>query len=177
MARLATVKVKGLKPLLKRLKALPPRVQRKVLRPAVTKAATPVVKAARQNAPAGTGLTPDGRERLPLKKAITKTRAKLGKKTGTVYVVVGPKKHAAPHSHLVHDGTAPHDITLSVPLVLQNTVLPAGFTIHHPGAAPDPFLANAIDATAGQAQQVLRREVGKGIEKEARKLAKQGGSA
>lgn len=172
MARLATVKVKGLKPLLKRLKALPPRVQRKVLRPAVSKAATPVVKAAKRNAPTGTGLTPDGRERPHLKKTIAKTRAKVGKKTGTVYVVVGPKANQAAHSHLVHDGTAPHDITLTQPLVLQNTLLPAGTVIHHPGAQAQPFLADAVDATAGRAQSILKREVGKGIEKQAAALAK-----
>lgn len=171
MARNVTVKIKGLKPLLKALKQLPDKLQRKVLRPAVTKASTPVVKTAKRLAPVGAGLTPDGRERPNLKKTITKTRAKVAKKTGTVYVVVGPERNKAPHSHLVHDGTAPHDITLSKPLVLQNTVLPAGTVIHHPGAKAQPFLADAVEATRSQCQQILQRSIAAGIEKEAAKLA------
>lgn len=167
---LASMRVEGIRPLMKRLKMLPARVQRKVLRPAVTKAATPVLKDAKKRTPLGTGIDPDGNERPNLKKTLKKTRAKLSKKGGGVYVVIGPEAGKAPHSHLVHDGTDPHTITLTQPLVLQNTVLPAGFTIQHPGAQPQPFLADAVEAQARTSQAILKREIGKGIEKEAAKL-------
>lgn len=163
-----SVRVEGMKPLLRRLKALPDRVQRKVLRPAVTKAATPVVKAARRLAPTGTGA--DGRK--PLKKAITKTRARLHKPSGTVYVVAGASREA-PHAHLVHEGTAPHGIVLGAPLSLGTVVLPAGFVIHHPGAKPNRFLDAAVAATRAQSQAILRKEIGNGIEKQAAILGRQ----
>lgn len=172
MARTQSVRIDGIKPLLKRLQQFPDRVQRRVLRPAVTKASTPIVKKAKRLAPVGEGLTPDGRERPHLAKTITKTRAKLSKKTGSVVVVVGPEKNKAPHSHLVHDGTQPHDIVLTKPLQLGSVTLPAGFVIRHPGAKPNPFLHNAIEATRNQSSQILQSTIGKGIEKQAAILAK-----
>ena len=172
MARTTSVRIDGLKPLLKRLKELPPRVQRHVLRPAVTKASTPIVKTAKRLAPEGEGLTPDGRERPHLKKTITKTRAKLSRKTGTVVVVVGPEKNKAPHSHLVHDGTVPHTITLTKPLQLGRVTLPAGFVIHHPGSKANPFLSNAVEANRSKSQGILKREIRAGIEKQAKQLGK-----
>lgn len=175
MAKRTKVEVKGLKPLLKRLKKLPSRVQRKVLRSATTKAMTPTVKKARQLAPVGAGIDPDGQERPPLKKTITKTRAKLNKKTGTVYVVAGPEKDKAKHSHLVHDGTAPHEITIRAPLVLQGTLLREGTVIQHPGARPQPFLADAVEATRSKSEAILQKAIREGFEKEARKLAAKGG--
>ena len=170
-SRLVTAKVEGIKPLLKRLRQFPDRTQRRVLRPAVTKASTPIVKKARKLAPVGEGLRPGGQPRKHLAKTITKTRAKLSRRTGTVLVVIGPEKGQAPHSHLVHDGTAPHKIVLTKPLQLGRVVLPPGFTIQHPGAKANPFLANAAAATKSQSEAILRREIGRGIEKQARILA------
>jgi len=168
-----TTRVSGIKPLLKRLKQLPDRAQRRVLRPAVTKAATPIVKAARRLAPKGTGQTPDGRDRPHLGKSITKTRAKLYRKTGTVLVVIGPEKNKAPHDRLVHDGTKPHSIVLTQPLQLGRVTLPAGFVIRHPGAKAQPFLEQAVDATQSQSQMILQRAIAQGIEKQTALLAKQ----
>lgn len=170
MAQAATFRVTGLKPLLKRLKLLPDRIQRRVLRSAVTKAATPVLKDARRRAPVGAGISPDGSERTPLKKSLIKTRAKLRKKDGGVHVAIGPERKKAPHDRLVHDGTQPHTITLSQPLVLQNVVLPAGTEIQHPGAKSQPFLAEAVEAQRGKAQQILEKSIAAGIEKEVAKL-------
>ena len=167
-----SVRVEGIKPLLRRMKALPDRAQRRVLRPAVSKATTPIVKAARRLAPKGTGLTHDGRQRKSLRKAITKTRAKLHRPSGTVYVVAGAAREA-PHAHLVHDGTEPHQIMLGSPLNLGTVVLPEGFVIQHPGSRPNPFLKNALDATQSQSQSILQKNIAEGIDKQARKLAKQ----
>ena len=165
--RLVGAQVSGLKPLLRRLKVLPERMQRRVLRPAVTKASTPIVKKARRIAPVGDGTTPDGRDRKHLAKTITKTRAKLSRKTGSVMVVLGPAKGEAPHSHLVHDGTQPHDIVLTRPLSLGRVTLPAGFVIRHPGARAQPFLSDAVAATRTQSQRILKQSIAKGIDKQA----------
>lgn len=171
--RTVETRIEGLRPLLKRLKRLPDRAQRHVLRPAVTKAATPVVKGARRLAPVGAGLTPTGRERPHLAQTITKTRAKWYPKSGAVLVVIGPEKNKAPHSHLVHDGTPPHEIPITKSFQLGNTFIPAGFVIEHPGAKANPFLASAIDAARPQSEAILRREIGRGIEKQTQILAKQ----
>jgi HK97 gp10 family phage protein len=168
-----TTRVSGIKPLLKRLKQLPDRARRRVLRPAVTKAATPVVKAARKLAPKGSGLTADGSERPHLGKTITKTRAKVSPRTGNVVVVLGPEKNKAPHDHLVHDGTEPHSITLTRPLQLGRVTLPAGFVIRHPGAKSQPFLTEALDAARSKSQAILRRSIAQGIEKQTQLLARQ----
>lgn len=170
--RVVGAEIAGLKPLLKRLKVLPERSQRRVLRPAITKAATPIVKAARRLAPKGTGLTHSGRERRHLGKTITKTRAKLYRRTGTVMAIIGPAKGEAPHSHLVHDGTQPHAIVLTKPLQLGRVTLPAGFTIPHPGAKANPFLSRAVDATRAQSQAILQRAIAAGIEKQTALLNK-----
>lgn len=164
-----SVAIEGLKPLLKRLKTLPDRIQRKVLRPAVTKATTPVVKKARKLAPVG---IEEPEERAHLAKTITKTRAKISKRTGSIVVVAGPEARKAPHSHLVHDGTAPHKITLTKPLVLGRVTLPAGFVINHPGTRPNPFLTDALDAVRSQSNGILKREIAAGIEKQAAILGK-----
>lgn len=170
MARLFSARVEGMKPVLKALKKLPDRVQRAAVRPAIGKAGTVVAKAARQRTPTGSGLKPDGTPRKHLKKTITKTRVKMHKQSGTLYVVVGPEKNEGFHSHLVHDGTKAHDIVLSKPLVLGATVLPKGFVIHHPGSRANPFLADAVEATRGKVQNKLRTEIVKGIEKQTAKL-------
>lgn len=172
MSRFTTTRISGMKPLLKRLKQLPDRAQRRVLRPAVTKAATPIVKAARKLAPKGTGLSADGSARPHLGKSITKTRAKVSPRTGNVLVVLGPEKNKAPHDHLVHEGTKPHSIALTKPLQLGRVILPAGFVIRHPGGKSQPFLTEAVDQTRNKSQAILRRSIAQGIEKQTALLAR-----
>jgi HK97 gp10 family phage protein len=172
MSRTTTTRIEGLKPLLKRLKQLPDRAHRRVLRAAVTKAATPIVKAARKLAPQGTGLSASGEARPHLGRTITKTRAKLSPRTGNIVVVLGPEKDQAPHDHLVHEGTKPHSIALTKPLQLGRITLPAGFVIRHPGAKSQPFLTEALDATRSKSQAILRRSIAQGIEKQAALLAR-----
>lgn len=166
-----SVQVEGLDEVQKRLRRLPERNQRHVMRPAVRRAGTVVAKVARRLAPKGTGLKPSGAPRTPLRKTIKSTSVKWYRKTNTFAVVLGPEKNKAPHSHLVHDGTQPHEIVLTQPLVLGNTVLPAGFVIPHPGAKANPFMDRAAEASRGQTIAKLRTEILAGIEKQVRKLA------
>lgn len=166
-----TVEITGLQETMANLRALPGASQRAVLRPAVTKAASPVFRAAKDLAPVGDGRTPDGRKRPHMKRTIKKTRAKTYKRTGTVLIVLGPEKNKAPHTHLVSEGTQAHDIVLSKPAKLKNVILPKGTRIRHSGATPNPFMDNAGIAAGPQARAILEREIPVGIEKEAAKLA------
>lgn len=169
MAVQGTVRVVGLKTVLKRLGKLPERIQKKVMRAAVRKAATPVVRAARQRIPKGSGLKPDGTPRKNLKQTITKTSVK--RYGNTFAITIGPEKWKGLHAHLVHDGTQPHGIPLNESLVLGGTFLPAGFVIDHPGSQANPFLEQAVNATRKQVQDKLRQEILAGIEKQVKALA------
>lgn len=167
-AKKTYVNITGMKSLLKALKVLPEKSQKKVIKSAVSKASTPVVKAAKKLVRLGTGLKPNGTQREHLRNTITKTSAKIYK-NGTVMVVAGPKSKAAPHAFLVDLGTKPHLIKLSKPWGR----LPAGFTIQHPGAKAQHYMSRAADATRAVAQAAMEKGIAKGIEREAAKLAKQ----
>lgn len=168
-----SIEIKGVRGTMAALRQLPGASQRAVLRPAVSKSATPVLKLAKKLTPVGDGLTPDGRKRPHLNKTLKKTRAKVYKKTGSVIVVLGPEKNKSPHSHLVHDGTNPHDIKINKTVFLRNGgVIPAGTIVHHPGAKEQPFMDEAGIGARAQSQQILMDMIPKGIEKEAAKLAK-----
>lgn len=164
------IEVTGLKETMRALKLLPERVQRKVMRSAVGKACTPVVKAARKLIPKGDGQNPDGTTRKHLKDTVTKKVKTY--KNGNVTGIIGPRAKAAPHDRLVDEGTEPHEITLTKPLKLGDAVLPPGFVIKHPGAEPSHYMKRALEQAQGQAQDALEIAVGVGIEREAAKLAK-----
>jgi HK97 gp10 family phage protein len=163
------IRVDGLSEVLRRLKFLPPKIQRKVMRSAIAKACTPVVREARKTAPVGEGLNPDGSERKHLNQTMTKRVKTYG--NGNVVGIIGPKGREAPHAKLVELGTSPHDIVLGKPLNLGKTTLPVGYVIHHPGAKASHFLERALDNVRGQVQDVMEIAVGVGIEREAAKLA------
>jgi len=165
-----TAEIRGLKQVTRRLRKLPGKLQRRVLRSAVQKSGTIIKKAAKKLVPVGEGTTSDGRPREHLKNTIERTRAKWYPKTGTMLVVVGPEKNKGFHAHLVHDGTKPHQIVLTKPLVLNNVVLPPGFAINHPGAKAQPFVDRAVRATRGTVIKKLSDSIAKGIEKETNKL-------
>lgn len=164
------VMLEGLEEVVKRLGELPDRAKRHAVRPAINKAATPVVKAARKFAPSGTGVSSRSASRAPLKRTIVK-KTKTYKKSGTIVAIIGPKKYEAPHSHLVHDGTKAHEITLTKPLVLRGAVLPAGFVIQHPGAKAQPFMDMAVNASRNVSLVILTREIVKGIDKQVQRIA------
>src|SRR5688572_16910315 len=86
-----SVKVEGLEALLRSLKQLPGRVHRKVLKAALMKASTPVLKDAKKRTPVGAGLNPDGTERPNLKNTLVRTKARVSAHSGTAYVALGPE--------------------------------------------------------------------------------------
>lgn len=190
LQRVVSVHIFGIQPLMDALQLLPGAAQRRVMRTAVTKAATPILKAAKRLAPKGAGLKPGGAKRDHLRKTLAKVGPKIYTATGTLVMVIGPKKKQAPHSHLVHDGTKPHKIPLGKLLILDlhskaqkkaakkqdkqllAKVLMPGFVIEHPGAKANPFLANAVNATRKTSFSIMRRTIASGLLKEAKKLAK-----
>lgn len=89
------VKLEDPRKLMRRLtKQLGPKLAKKVLRKGVNASATPVLKAARRNAPVGEGT---------LKKSLSKRTRSY---PAAVATIVGPKSKAAPHAHLIEFGTA-----------------------------------------------------------------------
>ena len=189
LQRTVSVHVDGIRGVLRALEKLPEAYRNRAVRPALLKATTPILKAAKRLAPLGSGKKPGGQPRDHLRKTLAKVGPKAYGKFKTLVVVIGPKAKQAPHSHLVHDGTKPHEIKLSKMLLLDphskadrkaakktgarlvHTVIPAGSVIHHPGSKANPFLANAINATRAQSFIILKRGLKDGIEKQAARLA------
>jgi len=136
----------GDKELARKLRAMPLKVQKSVLRSAMSKAATPVLQRARQLSPNRSGL---------LKKSLGKKIKSY--KSGTVVVAIGPrmktigfvagKKHVPGRiAHLVeqgHEGPRP--------------------------APPHPFLGPAFRSTKSQALDVAQSALAAGVVKEANK--------
>lgn len=172
----ATMKVEGVKPLLRLLQKLPEQAQRHALRPAIKKAATPVLKLARKLAPVGDDDLSGDENRKHLKKTLAKSGVIWNRRTGAMWIFVGPKAKEAPHGHFVHEGTKPHQIVVPHAILLKNgLVMPAGFVIDHPGQPPNPFLDIALIGAAPKVNSILKREIGKGIEKQALKMKKRAG--
>lgn len=107
----------GLKEAVEALKGLPGKIQRKVLRPTLTKATKPVLMAVKRLAPEDTGM---------LKKSIVR-KVVTYQKTGAIVVVIGPSEkirvevtrrgrtqpmivNPSKYAHLVEFGTRPHTL-------------------------------------------------------------------
>lgn len=90
--------------LLRNLRTLGPKIERKVVRKALSKAATPILSAMRKLAPKGPGKTSDGRERPHLKQTLKKSLVRANR-AGLASIRIGPEARKAPHAHLVEFGT------------------------------------------------------------------------
>lgn len=145
----ASIQIDGLKELQRKLATLPERVQWKVMRPAVSAAATPVLKSARQKAKKRSG----GLRKSLGKKIVT------NKKTQSVTAIIGPRK-----DFQTEVNGKPYKPSRTAHLVEKGFINAAGE--HVPG---QPFLNPALAETQGQALGVLGTKLGEGIEKEAAK--------
>ncbi len=143
------MQISGLAALQKKLAALPERVQRKVMRPAVNAAATPVVRSARSKARRRTGL---------LKKAIGK-KVVTNKKNQSVTAIIGVKKGVQSDVN-----GKPYKPSRIAHLVEKGFINLAGEYV--PG---HPFIEPALTETQGQALSTMATKLGDGIEKEAAK--------
>jgi HK97 gp10 family phage protein len=166
----------GDKELLRTLNRLEAKATRRVVRPAASKAMTPVLKDARRRAR-------DIGEHGALAKSLGK-KTKTYSRAGVVMVIIGPRSDyqdpATGHkpsktAHLVEYGTAPHTIQPKHGKVLVfepdtwNTPTVIARRTVHPGAKPQPFMRPAFDTKSDQASYIFMTEVRKNILKEAKR--------
>jgi HK97 gp10 family phage protein len=153
------IRIVGDKALLKRLDRIAPAIRKKILRPAVTKAARPIRQAIKARAPVDAG---------HLKKSID-LKAKSYRHTAVA--IVGPRSdmgfartnlwgqgiNSKPnlYSHLVEGGVQPHVIMTG-----RNRKV----MWMHPGSPPKRFLRSAVMATQARAVQILNQEIRRGLE-------------
>lgn len=135
--------------------------QRRVARPAVREASTPVLRAIRKNAP---------RKKDPrtgqLRKSITR-RLKTYKHSGAVIAIIGPRRkfitqdkygrkvNPTKYAHLVEFGTAAHRVGNRM----------------HPGAKPKPFMRPGWESSSATAMATMHRRLRIEIEKEGQRVA------
>jgi len=151
--------VRGLKELDKALAQLPKSMSRRVLIKALTKAAEPLIRRGRLEAPKGWtrklmesfGVRPMRRKRYGAE------------------VAVGPN---APHAHLVEFGTAPRVTVVSTKKVLAGGGEVFGVRVENAGVRPNRFYTRAWEATKMQVLADLRRRVWEELAAAARKLSK-----
>lgn len=141
--------LKGDRKLRKLFNTLGERVQRKVLRAAVSASATPVLKSARSKAKRRTGL---------LKKSLGRKVA-TNKKRQSVTAVIGPRRNVTGEV----DGT-PYKPSRTAHLVEKGFINERGEHV-----APQPFLNPAMAETEGQALDAMRTKLAAGVAREASK--------
>lgn len=142
-SRMLALDLEGMPELLAKLKSIPVKLEKRELKKAVGKASQFVLKVARQKAPWGRGVAPGGRPRQHLRDTLGK-KVKQYKKAAVG--VVGPFYRKAPHAHLVHDGTRPHEITLPAGKSFRidgGALMRGPRVFKNPGAKANPFLMEA----------------------------------
>jgi HK97 gp10 family phage protein len=73
--------------------------------------------------------------------------------------------------HLVEFGSAPHTIKSKNKRVLSNGTEVFGKVVKHPGTAAKPFMRPALDENADAIIKHFSKNIGRGVEREAKKLA------
>lgn len=148
---MSKVKIDGAAELEKTLRLLPKEIAKKVVYGALLKGAQPILDEARRRAPVGNVVRKDwkGRLHLPatLKWSIRKFRAKTAPGEPPAVAIGIPKKSRAFYAHMVEFGTRK--------------------------MRPRPFLRPAFDAKGMEALSIIGREIGKGIERAVKRLARQ----
>jgi len=144
-----TAQLIGADRLIRKLDSLPGKVHRKVVRQAVNKSATPLVKAARRNAPRETGL---------LAKSMGK-KLKSYFARGVVLSVLGPRKGQGKEVTLPDGATQYRDPVKYAHLVEFGTA-------HSPATG---FMRRAYEEQKGPAMVAMQSHIKTGIEREAAK--------
>jgi len=156
---MSDVIITGDKELLRVFRELPDRIGRRVLRKAVSKAATPIVRAAKSKAPTSkqSGRNDDSGQKL-FKKSLGKV-VRTYKSSRSVVAIIGSRraeqfKGRANIAHLLEKG---------------HKIVRGGETKGFVEARR--FLGPAFDEQKGRSMRILETEIGAGIETEAAKLA------
>lgn len=154
--------------LLRNIRELPDVLLDKVVKAAASTSMTPVLKAARARCPERHGT---------LKRALGKRR-KVYKRSGVVFVAVGPRRGfkdtttgADPvnYAHLVEGGTAQHEVSSASGKLAIGPVVISG-TVDHPGAKAQPFMRPAYDSQRHTVVDKYRRDVLRGAERTIKKM-------
>ncbi len=147
------IQVEGVDDIIAKLDRMSRSVRGRIVRPAVNKGATPIVKAAKKRLP--TGSKRNQRIYFPNSKRVTGRLRKATTKIvrtnrAGITAVVGAdaKSEAIYYEHLVHGGTKPHPIPLR-----------RGGTVRHPGAKANPYLLRAMKESGGTAASTIAREL------------------
>ncbi len=153
-----SVEITGMKALQKKLKRLPPKLQRSVVRKAVNAGSQEIVKAARREAPVRS---------KNLKRALGK-KVKTDKTKQHITAEIGARrgKNGA-HLHLVHEGVRAHLFGVGKLLRIGNNVFMG--PIQHPGSRPNPFLKRAFDNNHTTALSAMVRKMRTTLEPEAKR--------
>lgn len=138
------VKVEGIKDLVKKLESMKKSKASKILRKACTKGAQPVAKSAKAQAPVETGL---------LKKSIGHKVKSYP--SGVVVGIVGPR--VGHGTEVVVNGKPEY----RDPVYYSHLV-----ELGSEQAPPHPFLRPAWDQNRGNVENIMRTQIGEGIEKE-----------
>lgn len=173
---LISLETRGFKEIDQLMDYLPRTPVKRAARKSLNKAATPVVKRAKQNGrridrsqddQEARELTRDAKKISVPYRHIGETvikKAKVSRRDGSPFVVIGPASNTAPHASLVEFDTAPHAIKTE-----------SGAVINHPGTRAQPFLGDAYRSTKTEVEQRLARELEKDLAKEVvRAVAKTG---
>lgn len=159
-----TVNVKGLRELERVLKKLPERMGRLVLLKSLRAGAKPIIDAAKAKAPVETGRLRDS----------IIARAQRIESPLTASVAVGPAGRRVFYGHLVEFGTDPHKIKAKPFRVLRLRDGRFVKSVQHQGQTARPFLRPAFDERGSEAMRKIKTELGRNVEKAARRLAKGG---
>jgi HK97 gp10 family phage protein len=194
------VRIEGLKDLDRALGELPRATARATLKRVLLKAGRPIAEAAKLYAPVDKGDLKDditvsakikndvgkkeftqamrrGDGTAAAVKAMRSARREAGGEGSFAEVGVGPTT-AHPEAIFPEFGVAPHDIkpktrNKSGKLVFNDGGETFGATvIHHPGAAPTPFMRPAFEARKHEALKIIETELSGEIAKAAARVAK-----
>ena len=129
------------------------------MKTALRKAARPIIKEARANAPKRSG---------ELRRSLM-SEVKSYRGAGGSYAKVGPRSSspAAHYAHLVEMGTAPH--SLAPEKRAASDVKSRNENVIHPGSTAKPFLRPAFDTNIDQAQLIIRDTLSDMVRKESGK--------
>lgn len=186
------MKLLGHRQLMHALRQFKPSVRRRIMRPAMRKAARIIVRDAKALAPKETGL---------LKRSIG-MRMRVSGKTGNILVVIGPRhgfgakvtrdpkgklvslhtrkrqsqyagaetvyRNPTKYAHLVEFGSAPHVQAGKLKRLGDRMVA----RVRHPGAPAKPFLRPALQRNKGRAMNTIRAEAWRQLQRYAEKLRK-----
>jgi len=166
---MATLKVRGAKPMATLLRKLPKRITARILKRVLKKAAKPVVITARAKVP---------KKFRVLEKSIGSSFLKTSKPRKEV-LKIGPRtgkkaRHNGWYGHLVEFGTQSHTIKADPLAFTVDGDLKFVNEVTIPSIPAQPFLGPAFEISAGKALQEIGNNLGPEIEKEARKLLKTG---